>query len=221
MVRAGTGRVTERGQLRHRRDAVCLEDAGNGCRIHRVCRHTARGCRHLGGIIQAARRILERDHRIHGTLCRQLLGSGGDGSFIGQGGHIHLCPQARHNISALDLGLRLLFRHRGSCRFAGSGALRPGGCTLADNTGCGKVTIPHHGIPGVGGPVQHMGRGHPGRCQHGHHQHRNADALFQPHLAGVKAAPVALDLLAFGISCHNQPPSLGSTYRITEWPVKP
>ena len=57
--------------------------------------------------------------------------------------------------------------------------------------------------------------------QHGHHQHRNADALFQPHLAGVKAAPVALDLLAFGISCHNQPPSLGSTYRITEWPVKP
>ena len=50
---------------------------------------------------------------------------------------------------------------------------------------------------------------------------RNADALFQPHLTGVKAAPVALDLLAFGISCHNQPPSLGSTYRITEWPVKP
>ena len=154
-------------------------------------------------------------------LEEALPGGGADGCLVGQGGHIHLCPQARHNISALDLGLRLLFRHRGSCRFAGSGALRPGGCTLADGTGCGKVTIPHHGIPGVGGPVQHMGRGHPGRCQHGHHQHRNADALFQPHLAGVKAAPVALDLLAFGISCHNQPPSLGSTYRITEWPVKP
>ena len=52
-------------------------------------------------------------------------------------------------------------------------------------------------------------------------QHSDADPLFYPRLAAVEAAPIALDLLAFRIFCHNQPPSLGVFYKITEWPVKP
>ena len=90
-------RVGKGGKLRRRDDALLPQDSGNIGRIHRVFGDAlSRSC-HAGSIIHRASGVLQGDKGVVCALLLQLSGGGADGGFIGQGGHVQLCPAAAGN----------------------------------------------------------------------------------------------------------------------------
>ena len=103
-------RVGKGGKLRRRDDALFPQDGGDIGRIHRVLSDAlSSGC-HPGSVVHRASGVFQSDKGVVCALLLQLPGGGADGGFIGQGGHVQLCPAAAGN--GLAVQRLFLFRLR-------------------------------------------------------------------------------------------------------------
>ena len=202
-VGAGGDGVLEGRDLRHRDDALLPEDGRNAGRVGRALHDAVGSSRHRRRIVDRAGCILQGHDAVVCARSLQLLRRGTDGGVIGQGGHIHLGPAAAGDGFAVQLRLcGLRGRLRGSCL----GRSRRCRCFRRRRAGGGfrfQIAVLHHSVPGVGGPVQHMGCCQPGRAQHRQHQHHDAHAPLDAGGAAVEAAVVTLDLRPAFVSCHS------------------
>ena len=216
-ARAPAG-VTERGQLRHRRDAVCLEDAGNGCPHPPGFAATCPAAAGLPGRHNTGCPPYRKSRTTAYTApcAASCWAAAVDGSFIGQGGHIHFRPAARYNGGAGGFSFRgrlgsprqtlpSLPTKRPHWRLSSQTAGRRSGRGCAPRcTRCGWPSPVHGARPASPMPSTAS----------------TSTAMpmpfFQLHIPAVKAAPVPLDFGAFFILCHSSLlPLLAGDQRIT------